>query len=55
MHCFYPFTADLEVEDFVGVDAALLDEAVAAYYDEELPLRVVPVLALGDARLADVD
>ena len=55
MNCFDPVTADLEVEDFVGVDSSLLDEAVTAYDDEEFPLRVVPVLALGDARLADVD
>ena len=55
MYCFDPFTADLEVEDFVGVDAALLDEAMAAHNDEELPLGVVPVLTFGDAWFADVD
>ena len=37
------------------VQVALLDEAVATDHDEKLPLGVVPVLSLGDARLADVD
>jgi len=55
VYCFDLVAADLEVEDFVGIDPALLDKSVAAYDDEELPLRVVPVLTLGDARLADVD
>ncbi len=55
MNCLDPITADLKVKDFVRVDSSLLDESVAAYDDEELPLRVVPVLALGDAWLTDVD
>lgn len=48
---------DLELDDlaFGVVQVALLDEAVATDHDEELPLGVVPVLSLGDARLADVD
>lgn len=48
---------DLELDDlaFGVVQVALLDEAVATDHDEELPLGVVPVLTLGDARLADVD
>ena len=48
---------DLELDDlaFWVVKVALLNEAVAADHDEELPLGVVPVLTLGDARLADVD
>ena len=46
---------DLELDDFVGAQLALLDEAVAGDDDEELPLGVVPVLALGDAGLGDVD
>ena len=40
---------------FWVVEVALLDEAVATDHDEELPLGVVPVLSLGNARLADVD
>ena len=47
--------ADLEVEDFAGADLALLDEGAAADDDEEFPFGVVPVLALGDAGLGDVD
>ena len=48
---------DLELDDlaFGVVEVALLDEAVAAHHDEELPLGVVPVLTLSDARLANVD
>ena len=53
--CFYLVSTDFKIEDFVGVDAALLYEAVAAHYDEELPFGVVPVLAFGDAWFADVD
>ena len=55
MHCFDLVSAHLEVQDFVASYPALLDEAVAADNDEELPLGVVPVLAFCDARLADVD
>ena len=47
--------ADFEFDDFIGVDLSFLDEAVACYYDEELPFGVVPVLAFGDAWFADVD
>ena len=46
---------DFEVEDFAGADLALLDEGAAADNDEEFPFGVVPVLALGDAGLGDVD
>ena len=52
---FYLVSTDFKIEDFVGVDATLLDEAVTAYYDEEFPFGVVPVLSFGDAWLADVD
>ena len=48
-------TADLVVEDFIGAFLAELDETMAADDDELFPLGVVPVLSLGDARLADVD
>ena len=53
--CFYLVSADFKIEDFVGADATLLDKSVAAYYDEEFPLCIVPVLAFGDAWLADID
>ena len=48
---------DLPFEDLaLGIiEAALLDEAVALDHDELLELGVVPVLALGDAGLGDVD
>ena len=46
---------DLELDDFIGAQLALLDEAVAGDDDEELPLGVVPVLAFGDAGTGDVD
>ena len=44
-----------EYLSFGVVEAALLDETVALDHYELLELGVVPVLALGDAGLADVD
>ena len=55
VYCFDLVTAYLKVKNFVRTDSALLDKAVAAHNNEELPFGVVPVLTLGDARLADVD
>ena len=55
VYCLDLITRNLEVEDFVRAYSALLDKSVTAYDDEELPLGIVPVLAFGDARLADVD
>ena len=55
VYCFDLISADFKIEDFVGADATLLDETMAAYYDEELPFGVVPMLSFGDAWLADVD
>ena len=46
---------DFKLDDFIRAELALLNEAVTADHDEELPLGVVPVLAFGDAGLADVD
>ena len=48
-------TTHLVVEDFVSAFLAKLDEAVARDDDELFPLGVVPMLALGDAGLGDVD
>lgn len=48
-------TTHLVVEDFVRALLAELDEAVARNDDELFPLGVVPMLALGDTRLRDVD
>ena len=52
---FYLVAGDLEFDCLAGVDVTLLNEAVALDDDELLPLAVMPVLALGDAGLADVD
>ena len=46
---------DLELNDLVRAQFALLDEAVSTYHNEELPLGVVPVLAFGDAGTGDID
>ena len=46
---------DLEVQDLVGVDAALLDESTAGDDDEKLPFSVVPMLPLGHPRVGDID
>ena len=46
---------DLELHHFAGVDVALLNQPVTGDHDEQLPLAVMPVLSLGDARSADVD
>lgn len=48
-------SADFEFYHFVGAFFALLDESVTFDNDELLPLGVMPVLALSDARFADVD
>lgn len=48
-------TTHLVVEDFVSAFLAELDETVARDDDELFPLGVVPMLALGDAGLGDVD
>ena len=50
-----PVAADLELDDLVRSFPALLDKAAAGDYYELLPLGVVPVLPLGDARPGDVD
>ena len=49
-----PVPAHLELQHFLRADLPLLNETVARHHDEELPLAVVPVLALGDAGLGDV-
>ena len=46
---------DLEVQDLVGVDAALLDEGAAGDHDEELPFGVMPMLPLRDAGVGNID
>lgn len=48
-------TTHLVVEDFVGAFLAELDEAVACNNNKLFPFGVMPMLALGDAGLGDVD
>ena len=44
----------LKLPDLIRADPAFLNQRTAGHHDEKLPLAVVPVLALGDPRLADV-
>lgn len=46
---------NLKLHRFSGVDVPFLNQTVTSNHDEQLPLGVVPVLPLGDARAADVD
>lgn len=55
MNCFDLISAYFKVQDFVRTNSSLLNEAVAADYDEELPFGVVPVLSFGDAWFAYID
>ena len=55
MHTLNILPRDLELNDLVGAQLALLNQPVAGHNDEELPLGVVPVLAFGDAGTADID
>ena len=47
--------ADLKFQDLICAQLPLLDQPVAGDHDEELPFGVVPVLALGDAGLGNID
>ena len=55
VYSFYLVSAYLKVQHLVASDSALLDEAMAAYNDEEFPLCIVPVLSFCDAWLADIN
>ena len=55
VNCFDLVTRNLKVKDFVRTHSTLLDKAVAAHNDEELPLCIVPVLTFGNTWFADVD
>ena len=46
---------NFKLHRFSGVDVPFLNQAMTGNYNEQLPLGVVPVLPLGDARAADVD
>ena len=46
---------NFKLHRFSGVDVPLLNQTMPCHHNEQLPLGVVPVLPLGDARAADVD
>ena len=54
MDGLYLVAGNLKLDHLIRADFALLNEAVAGHHNKELPLGVVPVLALGDAGLRDV-
>ena len=55
MDRFNLFPADFKLHGFPRIDIPLLDQPMAMHNDEQLPLGIVPVLPLRDARLADID
>ena len=48
-------SGNLKLYRFPGVDVTFLNQAVTGNHNEKLPLGIVPVLSLGDARTTDVD
>ena len=54
MYALNVVASDFKLYDFICAEFTLLDKAVTADNDEELPLGVVPMLSFCDARLADV-
>ena len=48
-------TANIEFDHLAGRDVPFLNQSVALHNDEELPFGIMPMLAFGDARFADVD
>ena len=46
---------NFKLHRFSSVDVSLLNQSVTCHHNEQLPLGVVPVLPLGDARTADVN
>lgn len=55
MNCFDLIAGNLKLHHFARIDVPLLDQSMTRHHDEQLPLTVVPVLALGDAGATDVD
>lgn len=47
-------TADFKVDFFVRMDITLLDQRATADDNEKLPLRIMPVLTLGDTGLRNI-
>ena len=54
LHGLNPLAADLVLTYFIRTDAALLNQAMTCHDDEKLPLGVMPMFALGNARLRDI-
>ena len=48
-------TRYLKLYNFIRSDLSLLDKPVTRYDNKEFPLGIMPVLALCDAGLGDVD
>ena len=55
MDRLYLLAGDLELHLLAGVDSPLPDQPVTGHYYKDLPLGVMPMLALGNAGLADID
>ena len=55
MHRLNVVTGNLKLNHLIGSQFTLLNQAVAGNHDEELPFGIVPMLAFGDPRFADVD
>lgn len=54
MHCLDLVPAHFKFDHFIRAYLPLLDQAVTRNHNEELSLRIVPMLTLRDTRLADV-
>ena len=55
VHRLNLLSADLKLQHFIRPDLSLLNQAVTGDNDKEFPLAVVPVLALRDPGLRDID
>lgn len=55
MDGLYLVSGNLKLYRLSGVDVTLLNQTVTGNYDKELPLGIVPMLALRDARLGDIN
>ena len=55
MYCLDLIPGDLKLYSLTRINIPLLNQSVACHNDEKLPLEVMPVLAFGDSRSADID
>lgn len=55
VHSLDLIPAHLKLNHFISSDFPLLDQTMAGNYNEKLPLRIVPVLPLCDARLRNIN